>query len=302
MICFFSNKSSFLTAGVQVRCGMARARIRTDEAEIAPFSVETPGGGGDEPLTPNIAGTAGTGRGNPMKGQALWMAMCVLGLGLIAVGILKLLYWRRTAPPGLDLAKTDDLWAVHDLVLAGYAGIFMKPDSAGLQEVQIASKKLAALLPAIHPLEHCRQQFAMILGGAAGSPVLTEVTDDMHIAVARSAWSCLALTEASFQDPFLPKAIGNFEAYKAAKMTVPKRTLNGVCGQSAWPRTCSYWVSMHLLAARADLLLLGHQLLDALVPILAGGATFCGGCTKHFRALTKPMLSPALVQDFSDVF
>ena len=24
-----------------------------------------------------------------------------------------------------------------------------------------------------------------------------------------------------------------------------------------------------------------------MVPILAGGATFCGGCTKHFRALTK---------------
>jgi len=59
---------------------------------------------------------------------------------------------------------------------------------------------------------------------------------------------------------------------------------------------------MHLLAARADLLLLGHELLDALVPILAGGATFCGGCTKHFRALTKPLLSPAMVQDFSDVF
>lgn len=280
-------------------------------AEIAPFSVETPGGGGDEPLTPNFAGTAGTvGRGNPMKGQALWMMMCVLGLGLIAVGILKLLvksassksHWRRTEAPGLDLAKSDDLWAIHDLLLVGYAGIFMKSDSAGLLEVQIASKKLAALLPAIHPLERCRERFAQILGGTAGSPVLTEVTNDMHINVAGEAWHCLALVEEDFKNPFLPNAIGNFEAYKAAKMTVPKRTLNGLCGQSAWPRTCSYWVSMHLLAARADLLLLGHQLLDALIPILAGGATFCGGCTKHFRALTKPMLSPALVQDFSRVF
>ena len=36
--------------------------------------------------------------------------------------------------PGLDLAKSDDLWAIHDLLLAGYAGIFMKPDSAGLLE------------------------------------------------------------------------------------------------------------------------------------------------------------------------
>lgn len=236
-----------------------------------------------------------------MKGQALWMTMCVLGLGLIAVGILKLLYGRRMAP-GLDLAKSDDLWAIHDLLLAGYAGIFMKPDSAGLLEAQTASKKLAALLPAIHPLERCRTRFAEILGGTAGSPLLTEVTNDMHMDVASESWRCLALAEEEFEDPFLPSAIGNFEAYKAAKMTVPKRALNGVCGQSAWPRTCSYWVSMHLLAARADLLQLGHQLLDALVPILAGGATFCGGCTKHFRALTQPMLSPALVQDFSNVF
>ena len=37
--------------------------------------------------------------------------------------------------------------------------------------------------------------------------------------------------------------MGEVEAYKAAKMTVPKRTLNGLCGQSAWPRTCSYWVA-----------------------------------------------------------
>ena len=43
-------------------------------------------------------------------------------------------HWRRTEAPGLDLAKSDDLWAIHDLLLAGYAGIFMKSDSAGLLE------------------------------------------------------------------------------------------------------------------------------------------------------------------------
>lgn len=42
--------------------------------------------------------------------------------------------WRRTEAPGLDLAESDDLWAIHDLLLAGYAGIFMKSDSAGLLE------------------------------------------------------------------------------------------------------------------------------------------------------------------------
>lgn len=43
-------------------------------------------------------------------------------------------HWRSTEAPGLDLAKSDDLWAIHDLLLAGYAGIFMKSDSAGLLE------------------------------------------------------------------------------------------------------------------------------------------------------------------------
>jgi len=216
---------------------------------------------------------------------------------------LKLLYLQYE-PPGLDLARPDDLWAIHDLLLAGYAGIFMKPDSLGLKEVKTASKKLTALLPAIHPLDQCRQRFADTLGGTIGSPFAKEVTDEMQMQAALDAWDCLPshFKAEDFKDPFLPDALGNFEAYKAAKMTVPKNRLKGVCGLSPWPRTCSFWVSMHLLAARADLLLLGHELLDALVPILAGGATFCGGCTKHFRALTKPLLSPAIVQDFSDVF
>eukprot|EP00434_Breviolum_minutum_P031170 symbB.v1.2.027567.t1/scaffold2838.1/size69213/8 len=264
---------------------MARARIRNDEAEMAPFSVELPAS--DEPSTPNFAG-----RGNPMKGQALWMTLGVLGLGLIAVGILKLLYLQYE-PPGLDLAR-----------LALRFVLLQSAEDLGSQEVKTASKKLTALLPAIHPLDQCRQRFADTLGGTIGSPFAKQVTDEMQMQAALDAWDCLPshFKAQDFKDPFLPDALGNFEAYKAAKMTVPKNRLKGVCGLSPWPRTCSFWVSMHLLAARADLLLLGHELLDALVPILAGGATFCGGCTKHFRALTKPLLSPAMVQDFSDVF
>ncbi|CAE7446829.1 unnamed protein product, partial [Symbiodinium sp. CCMP2456] len=52
----------------------------------------------------------------------------------------------------------------------------------------------------------------------------------------------------------------------------------------------------------ADELTLGQDLLAALVPILAGGATFCGGCTRHFRSLTQPVLSPAVREGLGQVF
>ena len=57
-----------------------------------------------------------------------------------------------------------------------------------------------------------------------------------------------------------------------------------------WPRACSFWVSMHLMALRADLQpdpsvrleLYGH-----LQNLIAGGALQCGGCTRHFRYLNR---------------
>jgi len=49
------------------------------------------------------------------------------------------------------------------------------------------------------------------------------------------------------------------------------------CRGSHWPRTCSYWASMHSMAYRADALGLGARFLPALLAVLAGGATMCGG-------------------------
>ncbi|CAJ1379451.1 unnamed protein product, partial [Effrenium voratum] len=133
------------------------------------------------------------------------------------------------------------------------------------------------------------------------------VTKELLFKAAETSWSCLPskYTARDFDHPFLAEDIGNFQAYKDAKMSKPllgRRPWKSTCRDSLWPRTCSYWVSMHSLAARADDLSLGEDLLDAVVPIIAGGATFCGGCTRHFRALMKPVLSPPVEAGLSRVF
>ena len=34
------------------------------------------------------------------------------------------------------MPSPNDLWAIHDLLLAGYAGIFMKPNSTGAAQAK----------------------------------------------------------------------------------------------------------------------------------------------------------------------
>jgi len=75
----------------------------------------------------------------------------------------------------------------------------------------------------------------------------------------------------------------------------------GACKGTKWPRTCSYWVSMHTMAYRADALHLSLKFLTALMPILASGATMCGGCTLHMQALHKPVLQPVVISDLGPV-
>lgn len=65
----------------------------------------------------------------------------------------------------------------------------------------------------------------------------------------------------------------------------------GACQNSQWHRTCSFWVSMHVMALRADSLGLGTRFFQTALSVLAGGATMCGGCTLHLQALHAPVLS-----------
>lgn len=56
-------------------------------------------------------------------------------LGWILQGWLSVSFCFSQQKSSLD--RPDDLWAIHDLLLAGYAGIFMKPDSLGSQEAPV---------------------------------------------------------------------------------------------------------------------------------------------------------------------
>lgn len=89
----------------------------------------------------------------------------------------------------------------------------------------------------------------------------------------------------------------------AARFTaVRDRSLLGACKDTHWPRLCSFWVSLHLMAYRADALQVGAEFLRTLVPALSGGGLFCKGCTLHFRLLNRPALSAAILRDEGSYF
>jgi hypothetical protein len=212
----------------------------------------------------------------------------------------------------------DDLWAIHDLLLAGYTAPFMK-EGPGKEEVRQSAQNLAKLLPQIHPHEPCRAQIGSALEGQAAdrmrrgtagwadNAALEELAERESragvVAAAQASWACLPgnFTEASFDNPFTEEAIDKWDAQFATRMPSVRQKL-GACEGSKWPRTCSYWSSMHTMAHRADQLGLGGQLLGAVIPVLAAGATMCGGCTLHLRALHDTVLTEAVVaglgQDF----
>lgn len=198
----------------------------------------------------------------------------------------------------LAAAVPNDLWAIHDLLLAGYAGVFMKPGSTGASQVQNAAAEFARLLPQLHPYEPCRSaiQHASFLATAGRGEVE---------AAADASWTCLParFSADSFEKPFTADAIGNATKAAGAKMT---RVLNtshlGTCADSKWPRACSYWVAMHLMAFRADALSLGKEFFQSVIPLISGGATFCGGCTLHFRLLHNPVLTSEMLDDGGDMY
>jgi len=164
----------------------------------------------------------------------------------------------------------DDLWAVHDLLLAGYTAPFMK-EGAGKQEARQSAVKLARLLPQVHPHGPCRARIGAALEG--WDPVAEPERRAGVTAAAREAWACLPgnFTEASFSTPYTEEAIDSLAKAQWARMPSVKQRL-GACEGSQWPRTCSYWSAMHTMAHRADQLELGAQFLGAVMPILAGGA------------------------------
>mmetsp|Transcript_1577 Transcript_1577/g.6229 ORF Transcript_1577/g.6229 Transcript_1577/m.6229 type:complete len:314 (-) Transcript_1577:690-1631(-) len=210
------------------------------------------------------------------------------------------------AQADLSNAVPNDLWAIHDLLMIGYTAVFMTPGSPGQAEVRQAATEFARLLPALHPHEPCRARLASLLGApGAGEPAANVPDEEMLVQAAEASWSCLPgkFFFNSFDQPFRTNGMKDADQAFDARMTrVRNQSLLGVCRNSHWDRTCSIWVSIHAMAARADVLGLAKPFLSALVPVIAGGATMCGGCTMHFRALSAPLLSPSVVWGFGDVF
>jgi len=207
---------------------------------------------------------------------------------------------RSSTDTGPGNIQPNDLWAIHDMLLLGYHAVFMKPDTAGSKEVQRASIELANMLPELHPVEACRKQIETAISGQNESMQV--------LRAAEASWSCLPakFTETSFTSAFVGLHESR-EAYKAAKRTrmphlEPDDHVLGACKDSRWPRTCSYWSSMHLLSYRADRKGKGQQFLAAIVPLIAGGMTLCQGCTMHFRVLNAPALSDAFRTDATSGF
>lgn len=232
---------------------------------------------------------------------------CLVALATLLVIFLVLMFkskpdpWEDAGdlPPAVPSGiVANDLWGIRDLLLVGYAAVFMVDGSSGKAEVRQHVSDFALMLPHLHPHEPCRLALGEALARA-------ERGREEVFSAASAAWSCLPaqFTADFFKYPFDADAVDDSErAYDGRMPTIRDPSLLGVCRGSQWPRACSYWVSMHLLAYRADALGMGESFLRAITAILAGGATMCGGCTLHFRALNSPALSLAMVRDFGDVY
>jgi hypothetical protein len=209
---------------------------------------------------------------------------------------------------GLEAIVPDDFWALRDLLLTGYGAVFMKRGSEGQEEVKRATVDLVEMLPDIHPHPPCRTQIRTEVEAARAGAASSGWKAGMA-AVAQAAWQCLPghWSEEAFVDS-LPKNLLDDEdglylrAFDARMPALKDESNLGACRGSQWPRACSYWATLHAMAYRADALQMGGRFLQAIVPILAGGATLCGGCTLHCAALHEPVLKPAVLQDRATFF
>eukprot|EP00929_Paragymnodinium_shiwhaense_P059720 TRINITY_DN29895_c0_g1_i1.p1 TRINITY_DN29895_c0_g1~~TRINITY_DN29895_c0_g1_i1.p1 ORF type:complete len:328 (-),score=78.22 TRINITY_DN29895_c0_g1_i1:742-1725(-) len=203
----------------------------------------------------------------------------------------------ESAEPGPNpwSITANDLWSIHDMILIGYDGVFMKRDSPGWLDVRASAVDLVEMLSELHPLQKCRDQLLRALQQPHHN------TDKIAEA-ARVSLECLPgnFTPDDFSVLFDKSHLGNKSAAEAAKfpeLSDEAVSRLGTCKTSRWPRACSYWSSMHLMAYRAEALSMGKRFLKSMVRLISGGALLCGGCTKHFRLLHKDLLGEGFMRD-----
>jgi len=186
----------------------------------------------------------------------------------------------------------NDLHGLHDFLLVGYAGVYLSdPSSRGAEKVRRAVLEYMLLLPVAHPVENCRRELALI-AVAGGKP------EQKLEAMASTSWSCLPFrfSNSDFIEPFMPQGIQDADVAKAGRNPKLKdHTMMGICKSTSWDRTCSYWALWHSMAARAEHNGYGRQFLSNVLSAVAGGATQCKGCHRHFLALHEQFLDPEVL-------
>ena len=148
------------------------------------------------------------------KRSRVWKAALVTVTTLAIFGALCLtfyIYYEPSTTNPAALIQPNDLYALHDLLLVGYAAVFVKADSAATQLVQEMAVDLTALLPVVHPWGPCRAAFAQL-----------EPLPDPADTVARAAqvaWDCLPheFEQADFSATFDRQCITDVALAKSAK-------------------------------------------------------------------------------------
>ncbi|KAH8046989.1 hypothetical protein JL722_13326 [Aureococcus anophagefferens] len=219
----------------------------------------------------------------------------VVVFALLAFGVLGYhLYCHHYVPDALPISSVvaNDLHGIHDLLTAGAAGVFLLDGDRAV--VVEAAERLAKLLPQIHPLAECRAAIgdavcarrATGTGPTAASPPRSP-RRRARPGPASPAPSTRRPSTASSPSRPGASATSPTRSSRGGRRSRTRASL-GACRPSSWDRACSFWVSLHALAARADAKGLQDAFLDSTTKLLAGGATQCAACTNHFRLLATP--------------
>jgi len=210
------------------------------------------------------------------KRSRVWKAALITLTTLAIFGALCLtfyIFYEPSTSNPAPLIQPNDLYALHDLLLVGYAAVFVKVDSAATQQVQDMAVDLTALLPVVHPWAPCRAAFTQL-------EPLADPADTIARA-ARVAWDCLPheFKSTDFSATFDRQCITDVALAKSAKnpkVLPAARSSLSTCEASKWDRTCSYWSVIHSTALWAES---SSQplVLKLLIVLLWSGATQCSG-------------------------
>lgn len=215
-------------------------------------------------------------------------------VGSVLFSILALYQYRKLSTSSssqIKFATPNDMYGLHDIVLTGYVAPFMKDRSGGMEIVRDSTASLVRdFLPVLHPIKKCRDEMIKIVTNSA-----TFGSD--HELIERSAdlmWSCLParFDQNDFDHPFTSSTLLNKrDVLDARNPILRRRSAVHACRDSHWDRTCSFWISIHSLALRAEQMLALQRknlmkrmtslklesFLSLLLTTMAGGLTQCRG-------------------------